>query len=120
MPEAIACRRVLTAEGWRLDVRLVLDDDGMILAVEGGSGNAGKAEGGSPLHTVVPGMPNVHSHGFQHLIAGLTGRRGEHGDSFWSWPCAFVSPSDAPPRLAILRSCSPMLRTCSKNPIAFG
>ncbi len=34
---------------------------------------------------VIPGMPNVHSHAHQRLIAGLTGRHGSDEDSFWSW-----------------------------------
>ena len=33
----------------------------------------------------LPGMPNLHSHAFQRGMAGLTGRRGPEGDSFWSW-----------------------------------
>ncbi|MBS0580444.1 MAG: formimidoylglutamate deiminase [Proteobacteria bacterium] len=33
----------------------------------------------------IPGMPNLHSHAFQRGIAGLTERRGNAEDSFWSW-----------------------------------
>lgn len=33
----------------------------------------------------IPGIPNLHSHGFQRGLAGLTERRGAHADSFWSW-----------------------------------
>jgi len=33
----------------------------------------------------VPGLPNVHSHAFQHGLAGLTERRAPGADSFWSW-----------------------------------
>jgi formiminoglutamate deiminase len=31
------------------------------------------------------GMPNLHSHGFQRAMAGLTEIRGETQDSFWTW-----------------------------------
>jgi formimidoylglutamate deiminase len=35
---------------------------------------------------VLPAPANVHSHGFQRAMAGLTERRGpEGGDSFWTW-----------------------------------
>lgn len=44
------------------------------------------AESGVVLEGVVlPGMPNLHSHGFQYAMRGLTGRRSRQGDSFWSW-----------------------------------
>lgn len=33
----------------------------------------------------LPGMPNLHSHAFQRGMAGLTERRGEGTDSFWTW-----------------------------------
>lgn len=84
MTELIDCKRVLTAEGWRRDVRLRLEGDGLIVALEPGTEPIA-APGAARLSTVLPGMPNVHSHGFQRLLAGLTGRRSAHGDSFWSW-----------------------------------
>ena len=33
----------------------------------------------------LPGLPNVHSHGFQRGMAGLTELRGASADNFWSW-----------------------------------
>ncbi|MBC8025915.1 MAG: formimidoylglutamate deiminase [Steroidobacteraceae bacterium] len=33
----------------------------------------------------LPGMPNLHSHGFQRGMAGLTEYRGPAADNFWSW-----------------------------------
>ena len=33
----------------------------------------------------LPGMPNLHSHAFQHGMAGLTETRGPGSDSFWTW-----------------------------------
>lgn len=35
--------------------------------------------------TTLAGMPNLHSHAFQRGIAGLTEKRGQTGDSFWTW-----------------------------------
>jgi formimidoylglutamate deiminase len=33
----------------------------------------------------LPGMPNLHSHAFQRVMAGLAERRGPSADSFWTW-----------------------------------
>jgi formimidoylglutamate deiminase len=33
----------------------------------------------------IPGLANVHSHGFQRGLAGLTETRGPVGDTFWTW-----------------------------------
>jgi len=78
----IHCRHVLTASGWRDDSLLELDGAGMITGLRVGvpAGDAVSLHG-----PVIPGMPNVHSHGFQALIAGLTGQRAAGGDSFWTW-----------------------------------
>jgi len=34
---------------------------------------------------VVPGMPNLHSHAFQRVMAGLAEVAGDPQDSFWTW-----------------------------------
>jgi formimidoylglutamate deiminase len=55
--------------------------DGMIASVEVG----GTASGAERIAGVtLPGMPDVHSHGFQRAFAGLTHWSGGGGD-FWSW-----------------------------------
>ena len=33
----------------------------------------------------LPGIPNLHSHAFQRAMAGLTERRTNPSDSFWTW-----------------------------------
>ncbi len=72
----------LLAEGWAVNVRLTLDADGAIAAVETGAapGDAERLAG-----PVLPGMPNLHSHAFQRAMAGLTERASPTGDDFWSW-----------------------------------
>jgi formimidoylglutamate deiminase len=41
---------------------------------------------GAERHRVaIPGLGNVHSHGFQRGMAGLSERRGRPDDDFWSW-----------------------------------
>jgi formimidoylglutamate deiminase len=70
-------RHVLTPEGVLADQAVVVDEAGMIAAIEPASG---PWDGTLAL----PGMPNAHSHVFQRALSGLgEARRGE--DSFWSW-----------------------------------
>lgn len=67
--------------GWADQVRVRIDH-GRIASVEPGSAAAGDAE----RHAIgIPGLCNVHSHGFQRGMAGLTERRGRPHDDFWSW-----------------------------------
>jgi formimidoylglutamate deiminase len=35
--------------------------------------------------TLLPAIPNLHSHAFQRAFAGFTESRGQANDSFWSW-----------------------------------
>jgi formimidoylglutamate deiminase len=71
----------LLPSGWAQRVRLTVAD-GNLRQVETGVAPAA----GDERHGIaVPGLPNVHSHGFQRGIAGLTERRGPGADSFWSW-----------------------------------
>ncbi|AMJ63292.1 formimidoylglutamate deiminase [Bosea sp. PAMC 26642] len=58
-------------------------DSGTIVSV-----TVGEAAPASALHLsglTLPGMPNLHSHAFQRGMAGLSERRGESDDSFWTW-----------------------------------
>ncbi len=81
MSRRIHCTLALTADGWRRDVLLELDAKGMILSLETGAPGPGDqvADG-----VVLPGMPNLHSHGFQRVVAGLGGLK-QGDDSFWTW-----------------------------------
>lgn len=82
MARSLHCRAALLPEGWRHDVRFDLDDSGIITGWSAAAPGAGDDILGG---WVVPGMANLHSHGFQRLMAGLTGLRGERPDSFWTW-----------------------------------
>jgi formimidoylglutamate deiminase len=74
--------QALLARGWARDVRLTVAGGGTIAAIETGVAPDGRDE----RHAVaLPGMPNLHSHGFQRGMAGLTERRGAERDSFWTW-----------------------------------
>ena len=66
---------------WERGVRLRIAD-GRIAAVEIGVAQ----EAGDERHRAgLPGLCNVHSHGFQRGMAGLSERRSRPDDNFWSW-----------------------------------
>jgi formimidoylglutamate deiminase len=71
----------LLPSGWASDVQISVAD-GIILSVMGGAQPKG-AERISGI--ALPGLPNLHSHGFQRGAAGLAERRGCGPDSFWTW-----------------------------------
>ncbi|WP_116136536.1 formimidoylglutamate deiminase [Trinickia diaoshuihuensis] len=70
-------------QGWRRDVLLEWNGEGVLTAVTPDSpAPAGAARASGPL---LPGMPNLHSHAFQRAMAGLAEYRAQAGDNFWSW-----------------------------------
>ncbi len=71
----------LLPQGWAAGVRLQIAG-GRIERVETGITRAADDE----RHAIgIPGLCNVHSHGFQRGMAGLAEIRGPEGDSFWTW-----------------------------------
>jgi formimidoylglutamate deiminase len=74
---ALSAPRLFTGTRW-LSPAVIEVADGLVTAVREGSD--GTALGG----TVIPGMPNVHSHAFQRLLVGRT-EETRGGDTFWSW-----------------------------------
>ncbi|NOR19244.1 MAG: formimidoylglutamate deiminase [Xanthomonadales bacterium] len=81
----IYCQTLLQGDTWQNDVVLEIAQDGMISSIGKDDPNTADYR----IHgIVIPGMPNAHSHSFQRLIAGLTGPKGNHSDSFWSWRTA--------------------------------
>ncbi len=68
--------------GWARDVLLAWDAQGRLTRVD-----AGAAPGAAPRApgVLLPGLPNLHSHAFQRVFAGLTEFRGDAADSFWTW-----------------------------------
>ncbi|HEY4211767.1 MAG TPA: formimidoylglutamate deiminase [Steroidobacteraceae bacterium] len=67
--------------GWTDHVRLTVVDD----CIDRIEMNVTPEEGDEQHAIAVPGLPNIHSHGFQRGLAGLTERRGPSTDSFWTW-----------------------------------
>ena len=72
----------LLPSGWAENVRLTVDEAGVLTAV---TPNASSAGAEALVGCVVPGMANLHSHAFQRSLVGRTQRRGPDGDSFWTW-----------------------------------
>ncbi len=76
-------RDALLPAGWARDVLLEWNTAGDLTRVSPGTTcPPGAAVAAGPL---LPGMPNVHSHAFQHAMAGITEFRTRADDSFWSW-----------------------------------
>jgi formiminoglutamate deiminase len=74
-------KQALLPGGWSHDVRLTTQG-GRIAAVETDVAASDTDE----CHAIgLPGLPNLHSHGFQRGMAGLTENRGPSSDSFWTW-----------------------------------
>lgn len=70
----------LLPDGWADGVRISIAG-GRISAIETGAARGVDVAGDVAL----PGVANVHSHGFQRAMAGLTEARGPTDDDFWTW-----------------------------------
>src|SRR5947209_6027288 len=74
-------KEALLPYGWAHGVRIVIDR-GYVASIERGV----QPLPGDEHHAIgLPGLPNVHSHGFQRGMAGLTEAKGTPSDSFWTW-----------------------------------
>ncbi len=80
-PTSLFFESALLPEGWARDVRVEIADGRFASVLPGAQAQAGDERVGVAL----PGMCNVHSHGFQRGMAGLTEFRGPAADNFWSW-----------------------------------
>ncbi len=73
----------LLPDGWH-DAVLLTIDEGRITAVTTGP-DQDRAGSERVSGVALPGVANLHSHTFQRGFAGLTERRGETEDHFWTW-----------------------------------
>jgi formimidoylglutamate deiminase len=80
-PRSLFFRQALLASGWARDVRITIAS-GRIASIES---NTPLRPGESSELIAVPASINLHSHAFQHGMAGLAERRGPVSDSFWTW-----------------------------------
>lgn len=75
-------RFALTPDGW-LERAVIHVVDGRIERIEQNVGNVLPRR--FDCNVLVPGCVNIHSHAFQALLRGKTGRFGSPDDDFWSW-----------------------------------
>lgn len=78
---ALHFEQLFLPDGWRTSVRVTIRE-GVVAAIVPGTPRRPEDESHA---TGLPGMPNLHSHAFQRGMAGLTERRGEGEESFWTW-----------------------------------
>ncbi|MDQ3443522.1 MAG: formimidoylglutamate deiminase [Chloroflexota bacterium] len=78
---AVHAAKALLPGGWASDVR-VTTANGSIRSVEL---DCQPEPGDERCETLLPGMPNLHSHAFQRGMAGRAEVRGLTVDSFWTW-----------------------------------
>jgi formimidoylglutamate deiminase len=93
VPGCLHAADALLPSGWARDVLLAWDEGGTFTAVSPGvpaPPNVPRAAG-----PVIPGMPNLHSHAFQRVFAGLTEVRATARDDFWSWRDAMYRAANA-------------------------
>jgi formimidoylglutamate deiminase len=72
---------VLLPEGWASNVRIEIAG-GRFESIER---NVEPQANDERVLVALPGVCNVHSHGFQRGMSGLTEFRGPEADNFWSW-----------------------------------
>lgn len=74
-------RRARLAGGWASDVSVRVAGDRIAAIATGAEADPGAVV----VDTLLPGLANLHSHGFQRAMAGMTEHRGAEQDSFWTW-----------------------------------
>ncbi len=75
-------RRALVGDALAYDVRLEVDDRGLIKTLTQGA----EPQPDDQVHDIaLPGMPNAHSHAHQYALAGRTEQASGNEDNFWSW-----------------------------------
>jgi formimidoylglutamate deiminase len=78
---AVHFASVLLPDGWASNVRVEIAG-GRFESIERGVEPQANDE---RVAVALPGVCNVHSHGFQRGMSGLTEFRGPDADNFWSW-----------------------------------
>ena len=83
MPESksLFLESALLPDGWAQAVRVEIEAGRFATLQRGAQFQASDER----VSVALPGMCNVHSHGFQRGMAGLTEFRGPAADNFWSW-----------------------------------
>ena len=79
-------KNVLLHSGWKKNVLIEIDQNGNIHSI---NSDHDMVEGIVIHQTLIPGIPNLHSHAHQRAMAGLGEKAGltsqSKQDSFWTW-----------------------------------
>ncbi|MFT5612654.1 MAG: formimidoylglutamate deiminase, partial [Polaribacter sp.] len=75
-------RRAYINSKWENGVRIKISDQGLITKIEL---NSDCVKTDEVYGTGIPGIPNIHSHSFQRIMAGLSEYKLSQGDDFWTW-----------------------------------
>ena len=81
---SIFANQALLPDGWHRNVRVTFAA-GQILSVECQKDGRLRQVDDHRVDCLLAAPANLHSHGFQRAMAGLTEARGPAGDSFWTW-----------------------------------
>ena len=98
--QILHAQSVLLEKHWCSNVRISIDK-GVIRSVEVGVDPDPTDE---QLGSVLPGVPNAHSHAFQRALAGRTEHAAGASDTFWTWREAMyaVSAKLDPEKLGVI------------------
>ncbi len=77
------CDTIYLESGWATNVRISCDHQGTISDIT--TDTTAQADDYLISGSVIPAMPNCHSHAFQRAFAGLSEFKASSQDSFWSW-----------------------------------
>lgn len=80
--EQFLVKRAYLSNGWANDILIDINDQGIITSVEQ---NAKDVSNAKTLDTIIPSMPNLHSHAFQRAFAGRSEFVTAQNNSFWTW-----------------------------------
>ena len=78
---SVHAKQALLPVGWRKDVRLEIAG----AYISSVTADATASKGDVRVNCLLPALANLHSHSFQRAMAGMTERRGDTPDSFWTW-----------------------------------
>jgi len=76
--------QALLPDGWARNVRIVVDDAGVIASVTPHSAPQ-PSDLNLQSRLLLPALCNVHSHAFQRAMSGMTEYRSAKHDDFWTW-----------------------------------
>lgn len=76
----IHAEQALLPSGWAKNIRITIQN-GLIHTIT----KSPPLPTDTRVQTLLPALPNLHSHAFQRALAGRTQTRGTQADSFWTW-----------------------------------